>query len=73
MIFNRKYIFKDRDKKNVTEDVEILKEDWIQVGQDLYDALGIKNPNLEISDKEKEEDEALQALKDMAGKNDWRI
>lgn len=70
MIFNRKYIFKDRDKKNVTEDVEILKEDWIQVGQDLYDALGIKNPNLEISDKEKEEDEALQALKDMAGKND---
>ena len=70
MIFNRKYIFKDRDKKNVTEDVEILKEDWIQVGQDLYDALGIKNPNLEISDKEKEEDEALQALKDMTGKND---
>ena len=32
--------------------------------------LGVKNPNLEISDKEKEEDEALQALKDMRGKND---
>ena len=71
MIFNRKYIFKDKygiktgekfggiyhklfstnryntNKKSVTEDVEVLKMDWVQVGQDLYDALGIKNPNLE--------------------------